>query len=121
MTVLTRVTASAPPSAAASAMATRSVTFGLNLAHRGRPHPAVAAITARVALAEWANMLVLASMFGHDRLTSTATTAGGASARSRAAASYSATVRPQMLTTTRAPVSSRGGRSAASHAGTPGP
>ena len=43
------------------------------------------------------------SRFGHDRFTSTATTAGPAPASSSAASRYSPTVRPQMLATTRRP------------------
>ncbi len=79
-TVLTNVTASAPPRRAASAISTRSVTFGLSLAQRGRPHPAVAATASSVALAEWANMRRRSSTFGQLTFTSTATTAGGAPA-----------------------------------------
>ena len=45
-TVFTSVTASAPASAAAAAISGRSATFGLSLAHRGRPAAAVAATAA---------------------------------------------------------------------------
>ena len=62
-----------------------SVTFGLSFAQRGRPQPAVASMASSVAVAEWANMSALASTLGHDRLTSTATTRAGASARASAA------------------------------------
>ena len=48
--VLIRVTASAPESATAEATSTRRSVLALNLAHRGRPHPAVAAITAAEAV-----------------------------------------------------------------------
>ena len=68
-------------------MSARSATFGLSLAQRGRPHAAVAAIASSVAAAEWANMSARDSRFGHDRFTSTATTAAGASRRSVAARS----------------------------------
>src|SRR3546814_16332901 len=46
-TVLTRVTASAPPRLAARAMGTRSVPFGLSLAQRGLPPAAVDALAHR--------------------------------------------------------------------------
>ena len=78
-------------------------------------------MTERVSSTEWAKRSRAASVLGQERFTSTATTAAGASARSVAAASYSAMVRPQIDATTRAPVSSSGGRSSASHARTPGP
>ena len=120
-TVLTSVTASAPPARAASAMGTRSVTFGLSLAQRGRPHRAVASMASCVAAAEWANRSRAASVLGQERFTSTATTDAGASASKAAAASYSAMVRPQIEATIRAPVAASGGRSCAIHASTPGP
>ena len=47
---------------------------GLSLAHRGRRQAAVAAIAARVAAGEWANMCRRSSRLGQERLTSTATT-----------------------------------------------
>src|SRR5690606_5856202 len=94
-TVFTSVTASAPAARAASAIGTRSVTLGLSFAQRGRPQAAAAATASWVALALWANRSRAASVLGHDRFTSTATTQSGASARSWAAASYSATLRPQ--------------------------
>ena len=78
-------------------------------------------MASRVLPAEWANRSRAASVFGHDRFTSTATTSSGAPASIAAAASYSATERPQIEATTRAPVSSSGGRSSVSHASTPGP
>ena len=59
-----------------------------------------------VAAAEWANRSRAASVLGQERFTSTATTDAGASASRAAAASYSATVRPQIEATTRAPVAS---------------
>jgi hypothetical protein len=121
ITVLTSVTASAPASLAARAMAGRSVTLGLSLAHRGRPQAAVAATTAAVASAEWANTSDRDSTFGQERFTSTATTSAGASASAVAAFSNSATLRPQMLATTRAPASTRAGSSSRLHASTPGP
>ena len=77
--------ASAPPRTAASTMGTRSPTFGLSLAQRGRPHPSVTAIAASVASGEWANMPERSSTLGQLRFTSTATTSGGASARASAA------------------------------------
>ena len=95
--------------------------MGLSLAHRGRPHPSVARSTSVVASAEWANRSRPASVLGHDRLTSTATTPSGAAASSSAARRYSSTVRPQIDATTRAPVASSAGRSSASQAATPGP
>jgi hypothetical protein len=95
--------------------------LGLSLAQRGRPHAAVAATTSAVAAAEWANRSRPDSVFGHERLTSTATTSGGAPASSCAARSYSAVVRPQIEATTRAPAARRGGRSCSSQAVTPGP
>ena len=82
--VFTRVTASAPPLRAASAISTRFVTAAVSFAHRGRLHAAVTAIVSAVAAADWANM-PLPFTFGHDRLTSTATTAFGAAASSSAA------------------------------------
>ncbi len=92
-----------------------------SLAQRGRRHPLVASIAARVATAEWENMCRRSSRFGQERFTSTATTSAGARARRSAAARYSSTVRPQMLATTRAPVSRSAGRSSLSQAATPGP
>ena len=52
---------------------------------RGLPAPAVAAITAAARSASWAKMAWRPSRFGHERLTSTATTSGGAPASSSAA------------------------------------
>ena len=85
ITVLTRVTASAPAAAAAAATSARLAALGLSLAQRGRPQPAVAATASAAAAGEWANRSRPASVLGHDRLTSTATTSGGAPA-SRSAA-----------------------------------
>ena len=89
-TVLTSVTASAPPS-----------TRGLgdrdevgDVRAELRPPRAAAARRwppwpPRVSSAEWAKRSRAASVFGQERFTSTATTSAGASARSAAAASYS--------------------------------
>ena len=102
-TVLTSVTASAPAAAAASATSARSATFGLSLAQRGRPHAgATAATTSAVAAGEWANMRRAVLEVGARQLTSTATTSAGAGQQAGGLAK-SSTVRPQMLTTTRAP------------------
>jgi hypothetical protein len=95
--------------------------LGLSFAHRGRPQAAVAASASSVAAAEWANIRSRSSTLGHETLTSTATTSGGAPASIAAALPNSSTVRPQMLATTRAPDSTSGGRSSSSHASTPGP
>ena len=70
--VLTNVSASAPPASAPEAISTMSGTFGLSLAHRGKPQ-AVAAITRAVASAEWANMRDRSSTLGQLTLTSSAT------------------------------------------------
>ena len=88
LTVLTRVSADAPPSRAATAISTMSVTLGLSLAHAGRPRSAAttAAIASRVADGSEANMCRPPSRLGQLRLTSTATTAAGAAAASAAAA-----------------------------------
>ena len=85
ITVLTRVRASAPASRAAPAISVRSVTLGLSLAQRGRPQPAVAAMASAVRAGEWANIARRLSTLGQLRLTSTATTSGGAPARADAA------------------------------------
>jgi len=119
--VLTSVTASAPPSRAAAATSGSSGVVGLSFAHRGRRQPAVASITDRVAVVEWANMCRRSSRLGQERFTSTATTSLGARASRSAAARYSSTERPQMLATMRAPVPRSAGRSSSNHAATPGP
>ena len=80
----TRVSPSAPAPSAAPAISTTSGTFGLSLAHRGRPH-AVAATTRAVASAEWANIRDRSSTLGQLTLTSSAAMptrrrAGGAAA-----------------------------------------
>jgi hypothetical protein len=81
--VLTRVSASAPADRAAPATSSKSATLGLSLAHTGRPGPAAttAPTASEVADAERANMCRRSSTFGQLRLTSTATTWGGAPAR----------------------------------------
>src|SRR3954454_21135715 len=104
LTGLTSVSASAPAPRAAPAISVRSVTLGLSLAHRGRRQPAVAAIASAVSAGEWANIDRRLSTLGQLRLTSTATTSGGAPASAVAAFSYASTVKPQMLATTVAPV-----------------
>jgi hypothetical protein len=121
ITVLTSVTASAPAAWAAPATSTRLGALGLSLAQRGRPHASVAAMTSAVAEGEWAKRSRPASVLGHDRLTSTATTPAAASASNSAARRYSSTLRPQIDATTRAPVASSGPTSSSSHAFTPGP
>ncbi len=85
--MLTRVTASAPPSTAARAMSgsPTSPMLGLSLAHRGRRQASVAASTSAVSTVEWPNISLPASVLGHEMLTSTATTAAGASASNSAA------------------------------------
>ena len=88
ITVLMRVTASAPASVAAAAISVRSVTLGLSLAHSGRlpSSPCLAAATtSAVAVAEWANMRRRSSTLGQLTLHSTATTWLGRSASSLAA------------------------------------
>ena len=84
-------------------------------------------MTRAVASAEWANMRDRSSTLGQLTLTSSAAMqrAGAPCSPPRrpapAARAYSATVRPQMLTTTRAPAAASAGRSSAAHAARPGP
>ena len=72
------VTASTPASATAAATSTTRSVLGLSLAHRGRRQAAVAAITSADRAASCAKMPRRPSRFGHERLTSTATTHSGA-------------------------------------------
>ncbi len=123
--VFTSVSPSAPPSSAPVAISTTSGTLGLSLAQRGRPH-LVAAMTRAVASAEWANTRDRSSTLGQLTLTSSAAiqrpgSVFAAATTSSAARPYSATVRPQMLTTTRAPAAASAGRSCSAHAARPGP
>ena len=122
-TVLTSVTASAPPSRAASAIGDEVGDVRAELrpprsaARRGGRHRPRA-----VASAEWAKRSRAASVFGHERFTSTATTSAGASASSAAAASYSATrATPDRRDDPRAGVERAAAGRARSHAATPGP
>ena len=79
------VTASAPAAATAPATSTIRSVLALSFAQRGRPQPAVAAITSADSSGSWAKIASRPSRFGHDRLTSTATTPAGAAASSSAA------------------------------------
>jgi hypothetical protein len=80
-----QVTASAPAAATAPATSTMRSVLALSFAQRGRPATAVAAMTAADSSASWAKIAWRPSRFGHDRLTSTATTSGGAAASISAA------------------------------------
>ena len=114
ITVLTSVRPVAPASSAAPAIATRSVTFGDSFANTGAAPPSAsttACVASRVVSGACANTWARASTFGHERLTSTATTRSATSFNARAAASKSATVRPQIDAMTRAPRASSAGRS----------
>ena len=83
--VFVSTTASAPARWAASAISGRSAAFGLSLAHIGRPTTVDASMTSAVAVRLWANIEPRSSRFGHDTLTSTATTPSGAAASAAAA------------------------------------
>ena len=87
ISVFTSVRALAPLSSAAPAMATRSVTLGLNFAHTGKPVAFSASIrgpsAAAAPSAECENIRWRSSMFGQLMLASTATTVERCSAGHR--------------------------------------
>ena len=106
--MFTNTSPDAPASRAAPAISTRSGVLGLNLTQRGTSATRDASTTARVADAECANIVERFSRFGQLAFTSSA--ASAAPFMASAASANSATVRPHIEPTTRAPRRSSPGR-----------